>query len=85
MQTKPIIWTDIDLRKRFRNDHAFAVRQAREARQEGRIGLVVHHLNYAKAHRRALAGALRTYRLNDVRMFDAVRFVNGGGTIVEVA
>jgi hypothetical protein len=76
---KPIIWTDMDLRKRFRGDHAFALLQAREARQAGRIGLVIHHLNYATAHRRALANTLRTYRLNDVRQFDAAAFVNSGG------
>jgi hypothetical protein len=79
MTQRPIIWTDMDLRKRFRGDHAFALLQAREARQAGRIGLVIHHLNYATAHRRALANTLRTYRLNDVRQFDAGAFVNSGG------
>lgn len=85
MQTKPIIWTDIDLRKRFRGDHASAIQQARDARQAGRICLVLHHLAYATMHRRALAGAFRTYRLNDVRQFDPIRFVSGGGfDVVEV-
>jgi hypothetical protein len=85
MTQRPIIWTDMDLRKRFRGDHAFALLQAREARQAGRIGLVIHYLNYATAHRRALANTLRTYRLNDVRQFDPIRFVSGGGfDLVEV-
>lgn len=76
---KPIVWTDIDLRLAWKRRHENYLRIVREARNEGRLGVAAFHMAYAANARAGYAHALRQHRLNDVRFFDPVAFVNSGG------
>jgi hypothetical protein len=76
---RPIIWTDIDLRAWAKRYHANELELLRSARKRGRMDYVAHHMACAARYRARYADALKQHRLNDVRFFDPVAFVNGGG------